>query len=328
METHKPKTLFGSISADEVVKQLDHQYKAEDIPQPKRLFDSNTSTMAVSGVYEMKPKSLLSNPTKNPKPTGPKSLLANATIRNRIEVSLEDLRKYNASDAILEKAKQQIAMTNVDELCLKYVLDWGSELQETHSKHLQEMMSLSTVDILGKTKTTIGELVQKMNELDVIGAMKDSWYKSKEKKVAELVTELKNLKTLADTLRADYLLDIHERADIMKDELTQLRGELDPFIITCSFFSEYEKDNFPKELYISRLSSLLATKASIGNDLVTIAVIISTYLVLIETINSIVRNEIPMWISNLTSVLSGNAADLTTIQATKTNIIDKLTKTL
>lgn len=292
------------------------------------MFGGDTKVQAVSGVYI--PKSLLDNPTKNPKPTGPRTLLVDAKIRKRIDVVIEDLQKFgeNAAVDVLKKSQQQILQTNIDELCLKYVLNWGSELQETHSRHLQEMMSLSTVPVLGETKSTIGSIIQKMNELDVVGAMKDSWYKSKDKKIAELQAELKILQAEAATLKPDYLLDIHERGEIMKDELKQLKADLDPYIITCSFFAAYKRDDFPSELYVSRLSSLLATKASIGNDLITIDSIIGTYLMLIETINSIIRNELPMWMSNLSSVLSGNAADITSIQTTKTNIINKLTKIL
>jgi len=316
-------------------------------PRPKSLFDGDMKTHAVSGVYVVKPYSLFDEVIekdlkrteeiktmltdlvpKGEKPTGPKTLLQDAKIRKRIDVTLEQLRKYNEDVKVIKVSQQQILETNIDELCLKYVLDWGSHLQSGHSLHLRELMAFSTADALSMAKSLIGELVQSMSELDVTKATKDSWFKSKEKKADELKDKLTELQDTAKKLRCDWLLSLHGEATELKKKLNALRNEMEPYIVTCSFFAEHDKDGFPKELYLTRLSSLLSTKASIGNDLLTMDAILATYVAVIETVNSIIRNELPMWISNFASVLSGNAADLTSLQTTKTNIINKLTKAL
>lgn len=318
-----PKNLFAGTSGAVITPTK----PCPPPPTPKVLFGSgDMKTHAVSGIYI--PTSLLDNPTKNPKPTGPKTLLQGAKIRKRIDVTVEQLRKYSEVVNVLKVSQQQILETNLDELNLRYVLDWGSGLQLQHSGYLQDLMNLSTAIALVESKTKLGQLVQSMGELDVQDATKDSWFKSKEKKVQAFMEKLKELQRVSRELRPDWLLSLHEEGMEVKKRLGELKTQLDPFIVTCSFFSEYDKDGFPKELYLTRLSSLLGTKASIGNDIATLDAILSTYVTVIETINSIVRNELPMWISNLSSVLSGNAADLTSLQTTKNNILTKLKQTL
>lgn len=295
-------------------------------PAPKSLFDE---VIEADRNRTAEIKTILSDlVSKGEKPTGPKTLLQDAKIRKRIDVTPEQLRKYTEDVKVIKVSQQQILETNIDELCLKYVLDWGAYLQTRHSLHLGELMAFSTADALSMAKTLIGELVQSMGELDVVKATKDSWFKSKEKKADELKDKLEGLQDTAKKLRCDWLLSLHGEAMEVKKKLEALRNEMEPFIVTCSFFAEYDKDGFPKELYLTRLSSLLSTKASIGNDILTMDAILATYVAVIETVNSIIRNELPMWISNFASVLSGNAADLTSLQTTKTNIINKLIKTL
>lgn len=288
--------------------------------RPKSLFDN--ATPAVSGVYI--PATIVVNGTRNDKPTGPKTLLTDAKIRKRIDVTIDQLRKYGEDVNVLKLSQQQIFQTNVDELCLNYVLDWGAHIQTGHSLLLQEVMALTTAPALLESKTLIGSIIHEMSSIDIMNATKDSWFKKKETKAANLMDKLKELKDIANKFRVDWLLSLHKEGTQMKTKYANLIKEISPYIITCSFFSEYDKDDFPKELYVTRLSSLLSTKASLGNDVSILDSILTTYVNVIETINSIVRNELPLWISNLTAVLAGNASDLTQIQLTQSKITNKL----
>lgn len=325
-DSHHPSQF--NMSSQPTVKNLFANQTQVPIvePTPKSLFP------AVSGVYVVPQdtfvvKSILASvQPKGEKPTGPKSLLSGAKVRNRIEATIEQLRKYNEPDNVLKIAQQQIRETNTDELCLKYVLDWGADLQKEHADSLEKMMTISTSPFLSSVKTTMGILVQAMGEIDVADATKDSLFRSKEKKVAKLMAVLNQLKSDADRLltTSQLVMDLHTLSGQLKKTFIDLGSKINPFIVTCSFFSEYEKDNFPKELYITRLSSLLSTKLSVGNDVKTMETISQTIVNIVDVINNILRNELPTWISNLNAVLAGNVADLSTVQTTQTKIANKL----
>lgn len=314
----EPKPLFSSLpngsgSSGKIIPTT-------PAPAPKSLFD--TTTKAVSGVMIVR--------GETPKPTAaPKSVLGNGKVRRRVEVELDDLRKYHNSVEILKKSRQQILETNLDELCLKYVLDWGSSLQKTHADYIQGIMQLSTAKSLELSKGLLAQIINSLGELDVVDATKDSWFKSKEKKVDNLMGEVKELQAKVNSLEshADNVMELHDLGVELKTHYKNLIEQIQPYIVSCSFFSEHEKDGFPKELYISRLSSLLSTEASIRNDVQLLESLLKSYLTLVETMNSIIRNELPMWCSNLVAVLTGKVADIASVQANKNSIIEKLKKT-
>lgn len=311
---HTVKNLFANQTPKPLIVES---------PSVKPMFPQGGGTVPTKGNQE--PKTILGNLTpKGEKPSGPKSILSGATIRKRIEATIEQLRKYNEPDNVLKIAQQQIRETNVDELCLKYVLDWGADLQKKHALHLEEMISISTSPVLTEVKTKMGSLIQLMGGIDVENATKDSLFKSKEKKVAKLLEVLKELKGEASNLSVDVVMNLHQNGTELKKNFQGLSSSINPFIVTCSFFSEYEKDDFPKELYITRLSSLLSTKMALGNDVKTMDALLETIVRIVDVVNNIIRNELPTWISNLSAVLAGNVSDITTIQTNQNNITSKL----
>ena len=84
-------------------------------------------------------------------------------------------------------------------------------------------------------------------------------------------------------------------------QINQLKESLDPIIISCQFFSEYVKDNFPNNLYISRYSGLLSTSLNLQQNIIQVEAFKKSLIELIDTILHVVLTDIPSWLSNCTN---------------------------
>lgn len=251
------------------------------------------------------------------------SIFSDAKIRKRIDIGVEELRHFHPDVSVLKKAHQQIIQTNVSELCYEFVLNWGADLQKKYADILQSIMELSNhPDILG-IKNSVATIIQRLHDLDLVSLNKKSWFTSKEDRIRKMMEEAISLRDVSSLLDPKPLFDLHKANKTIDDTLTKISEEMESYIVTCRFFSAYEKDDFPKELYIGRLSSLLSTKASINNDKQTINLMGNTLLHLIDVANNIARNEIPSWCSNFNSVIAGTM-DIDQLHQSKESILSKL----
>jgi hypothetical protein len=254
-------------------------------------------------------------------------IFKDAVIRRRVEVTLDDLRKYSNDDTILKKSMQQILETNIDDLCLKYVLDWGSDIQKAHAELIDEILNISTSPQLTSAKNTIIQIIQQLSEMDVEDVMKKSWLQSKESKIDKMKVAVTHLKQDAGSLSANELVNVHDKVEKIKKLLDKVKSVIEPYIITCSFYSEHQKDGFPNHLYISRLQSLLSTKLGIDNDKRTADHLGSAIISIVDTINNVMRNEIPLWCSNFSAVVVGSM-DIQTLKQSQEKILQKLQQSI
>lgn len=279
-------------------------------PERKSLF---SDAPALSGVVEIKNRN--------------SALFGDSKIRKRIEISLNDLQKYSQDQGVLQQSLKQILETNVDELCLTYVLNWGEDLQKRYTQQLQAILDLSTHIWISDAKTTINGLIEKLGELEPEDITKKSWFSSKEDRIDKMKTEMQGLQSKGMGIETRNLVSLHDAALDIKTVLNKISQQLEPYIITCQFFAEYVKDDFPNHLYISRLQSLLTTKLGIQSDVQTTELLMTTILNLVDGVNNVIRTEIPMWISNFSAVVVGSF-DINQLKQSQDKILQKLKQTV
>jgi hypothetical protein len=278
---------------------------------------------------DLRPSSIFSSTVeKKEKPisTPGRVLFGDAKIRKRIEVTLDELEKYSQDKSVLLKSQQQILQTNVDELCMKYVLSWGEAIQEKNSDILNRIFSLVNSDKILQIKNEIGQLVDHLNSCEL---KKSGLFRSKES-----ILESNNNKIIEIQAKSTLISQSLRFAESALEETQKINKEIDkqlieiePYIVTCSFFANYEKDDFPKELYISRLASLLQTKINFNSSKVAANTFYQTLVNLIDVANNTIKNEIPSWISNFLLFLTQDKSDATLLellQQQKQTLINKL----
>lgn len=252
------------------------------------------------------------------------SLLSGAKIRKRIEVTIEDLKKYNSDLKILAAARQQIISTNVDELNLQFVLEWGSEIQNSHSGILQKTLACVSDINISAAKNRIGQIVDLINSVSL---KKPGMFTSKEKHKENLMQKIQDITTAAAFLTSlvPNLFNLKKSVDSINKEIEELDYKIESYIITCSFFAEYEKDNFPTELYVSRLSSLLATKAAFQANKINNQSFSNTLITMIDALQNTVQTEIPLWQTNCINYLTNEDASCSvSFEEQKNKLLQKL----
>jgi hypothetical protein len=237
-----------------------------------------------------------------------------------------ELGKYSQDKSVLLKSQQQILQTNVDELCMKYVLNWGEIIQEKNSAILSRIFSLVNSDKILQIKNEIGQLVDHLNSCELkksgLFRSKESVLESNNNKIIEI--EAKSI-LISQSLR--FAESALEEIQKINKEIDEQLIEIEPYIVTCSFFANYDKNGFPKELYISKLASLLQTKINFNSSKVAAETFYQTLVNLIDVANNTVKNEIPSWISNFLLFLTQDKSDATlleSLQQQKEKLINKL----
>ena len=252
-----------------------------------------------------------------------KGVLKNAKVRRRIPVTEADLQKFSTDDKIITAAKTIVETTNVEELNIKVVLTIGSKVQESHKKIIDKLLKLSQDDVIGQVTRKISRIADFMQDIDKVsffgglfGDAKDSFrdkYSSMEGMITEIKQEIRGLMVLCDAAKA------------IEKDIKACLTEIEPWVVAVSYMAEYKADDFPTELFISRLSSLMSTLQMLKMNMEQQKLFYMFNLGLIDTINSIVLTDIPMWCNNyISSALQGNSNDTATLKKQKQEIIQKL----
>lgn len=320
---YKPKSLFDKTSAVATPR--------EDFFVPKPLFTNNPVSKAQeNNINKVNPLFGGSTPAKVvDKTVGPKVMFGGSKIRKRIELKIEDL-KYNATPEHIKEAHQLIISTNVDDINYEYVLNWGAEIQRKHQEVLDYLLNTALDKEATAAKGEILKLIQLINGVDFEAFNKTGLFQgSKESKLAkmkDLIGQVQSvssgLLTRLDSLKADW-----RTLTKVDEKIKQLSVELEPFIISCDFFSNYTKDNFPTALFLSRLTSLMSTKVTLLQNLQQQEMFERDSITLIDAIQGTIRTEIPMWQNNYINVLTnGSGGGIVGIQQEKETILSKLKK--
>lgn len=243
-------------------------------------------------------------------------LFGNSKIRNRIEVSINELKEYSNNPLFLSQARQQILMTNVDELCMEFVLRWGEDLQSKYKSILEETLSFISSDCIKNSKTLIGQVVDLLNSVN--------FKKNKFSFITDWLGEKDITAPLSEVCKKlesyiPAIFEIQKKVKNIDCEISKIADSLEPYIITSSFFSKYTKDGFPNELFISRLSSLLTTQNSIRASKISNDIFSKSLLSLISVIQDTTKTEIPLWLSNYIQYLT-NPQNAAILEEQKTKI--------
>lgn len=269
------------------------------------------------------PSSILSSYTPPvPKPVVG-TLFASQTVRKRIHASIDELKKFNQDEKILKAAQSLIAQTNVDDLKIDYVLTIGASIQEKHMSIAEQLLKLTISDSIKAINNVLIETVSCISNVRYNNAQREKTWLSKlvnneERELRKFVESKQQIMDRVMTLR-DSIKDVQSHindAGKLKGEISQLILDLEPVTIQCGFYSEYVKDDFPNELFISRYSSLLSTKGNLVANRMQVNSLCDGFINLNDGINQVVLADIPMWLSNCTT---SNTSD-----TTKDNIINNL----
>lgn len=273
---------------------------------PKQIIN-NQSNAQTKGVVAP----LFSNSAPVKKENGPRPLFSNATVRKRIEVKVEDLAKYSQDNDAIKVALQLILSTHVEKITHKEVLEWGAQIQKNHSELLESIFTIFNSPLIKKTKghfTVIVECLQKTappaKEKNLFGKLMDAITPDDVKMDVALLEMDKHIKELERS--QPELYGIKKQLDSLISELNRFNKELEPLIISCSFFGDYQKDDFPYQLFLSRLSSLLSAKGTIATNLQQVKLFNDNVSNFIDSLSNVLLTDIPMWKTNyLTSLTNG-----------------------
>lgn len=257
--------------------------------------------MSIKPLFDSSPRPLFESPKKS----GPSILFSDSKIRNRINVSAADLEPFSTDSFVINKSIQQILTTNQENLCLEFVLNWGSALQKEHQKTLENFFILSQSAEVSESQDLVGRLVEGLLEIK-LDNIKDSFFCSKENKIKKVAAQIEDLKVFSASFvdKSKILFDIREKVRELVNKNSQISADLEPFIVTCSFFSRYQQEGFPNELYIGRLESLLNTKIALAADKLNFDLFSKTLIKLTESVLDTVRSELPLLQSMLISCLT------------------------
>ena len=303
--------------------------------QPKSLFSKPSPK---PDIQVSSNKSIFSKPTAKTeivKPVGPQMVFGSgAKIRKRIQIEKEELFKYSTDEITLRAALNLILTTNLDELKLEYVLAWGSDIQKEHKKVLENLLGLYQSKDIQKCKELFGEIIAFLEKLNPVEFLKekiwDKFLSTKEGKEKIFQDNFAGLQSKISMLESNIpnLVNLQKISHELDEQIKNLQGQINPYIISCSFFAEYNKDDFPTGLFISRLSSLLSTQSTLISNKEQRKIFDRSIVDLIDGMQNILLTEIPSWYSNYISVLSqGLQKDnlaVANLAQQQDNIINKL----
>jgi hypothetical protein len=258
--------------------------------------------------------------TRKPVEKGKVSLLSGSVVRKRIDVSLEDLDSFSSDLAVKKQALKMILEINLDNLKPEFVLTVGQEFQENHKSITEKCFSTINSPVIQDIRKQLSILLEYIEEaehpssqnavLAKIGFLKEK----AEKSFSDSLDKIKEISNDLSRYQSD-LADYLAFCGTTKNLLNSLQSSMTPVIVMCEFFSGYQKDNFPKELFISRLTALLTTTNSINSNILQIELFKDSVISLKETISQSILTDIPMWLSNCLN------------QQQKQDIISKLKQT-
>lgn len=256
-------------------------------------------------------------------------MFADSKVRKRIDVQLSDLSYPGASPVTLKAAHQIIQFTNQDDLNYEFVLGWGAEPQIAHEALLQRLLNSAVEKEAGAAKSGVLGIVGLLESIDLEGLHKTGIFQSRESKLAKLNDTLSKVRVAGNALVSQLptLKQSLSSIDGMEREFLAIQERLEPYIISCDFFTRYQQPGFPNELFVGRLSSLLNTKVTIQSNLQQRAILEQAALNLVTTIQDTIRTDIPSWLSAVIGCLtSGHQSG--TLALDRSTLISKLKSTL
>lgn len=213
------------------------------------------------------------------KAEGPKVLFGGAEVRKRIDVKIGDLE---GKDEFKKEALNIILTSNLEKVDYKRVLEFGGGEQAAHQQILQSLLSVFNSPEVHDIKNVLNEAVDCLKPKGFLG------------KFFEKEPDIQGLEQ-----GKPILYQLKEDCGKIHRELIQLGNKLEPLIIACLFFSKYQKDGFPNELFVGRAASLITTQSTIQTNLQQEEIFSQGINNLIDCINNFLLNDFPIFQTNL-----------------------------
>lgn len=234
---------------------------------------------------------------------GQVSLLSTGTIRKRINVTDADLQKYSSDASTVSQAIKLIQQTNLDDLKLEYVMSIGQHEQEKHATLVKEILELSSDASVATCQNKLIELIELLEKSD----NENGWFESikffREKKQDAFKSNMNVINAISQelSLLLPNLQMLMHSCDKKMLNVRELHKLIQPIIVQCSFFSEYQKDEFPSHLFLSRLTGLMGTQSTLKINEIQVDTLKKTIIDLVDTISQVVLTDLPLWISSCTN---------------------------
>ena len=233
-----------------------------------------------------------------------KTVLFNTSVGlSQIDVKDTDLIKFSDSKDVRRKAIAFILQTNINNPKLEYVMSIGQPEQERHRIIAETCMKLSVHDTLKACQSKLTDLIKLVTETEHpsqqngILSKFSAFRENAEEKFQNNLTKIKAVSSELSTLSGGLQTLIQTGKKVIV-EINKLAADLEPIIISCQFFSEYEKGDFPNNLYVSRLTGLLTTRLSLNQNTIQLQSLEQNTIGLIDTIAQVVLTDIPQWMTN------------------------------
>lgn len=240
--------------------------------------------------------------SRKPVENGSVSIFSSRVVRKRIPVQLSDLDRCTGSLSDKKKAIDIILQTNVDNLKIDYVMSIGGVQQEAHKTIAEKCLMLSSHTLLKRCQDgvlTLIDLLEKTVHPSKAGFLAKLGGASE----ASFEQNLNQIKVLSKQLQSlgDALNDLLKECKEIYKEIDRLITDLAPFVISCEFFGEYTKEDFPSHLFLSRLTGLLTTINSARHNTLQVKTLEQSIIHLIDTIVHVVLTDLPQWLTHCTN---------------------------
>ncbi len=311
----EPKVLLFASQQEENTKT---QQEGSNVPKPKVLFGEAKAPSTV--------------PARPEKPSVTVLFSTEASIRRKIEVSVEVLRTIDANidDATsLQKAKEMISFFNFEDGRDEKFFSFGTREQEENSKLAHRILEISSNEAFEKTKRSITEIINTMNSLDrdlLLGTKKNifSFLKPKEnisprEKLRVMLEDTK--KRIVEIQQyLPILIELRDETKHLHTSIPHLIRTVDAAIVAGKYLSSYgaslknnhdtthglqktDKLDTALSLLGDRVQSLGITKMGLFQAMQQLEIQERGLTLTIQNIQEVTLTLLPTWQSTISSIM-------------------------
>lgn len=252
----------------------------------------------------------------SPKVRGP--TVVPGVQRQRIEVTLSDLRKLSSqtTEEVLGKALHILEVVVVERLTDRKAILWGHDLQQGYSGLVSETLSLSQADVLVRVTAYLNrmmEILEAINLQEIYGTESAgviTQYFRKGNAKVDTLDELESARAELDHLLRlmgdafNQLVALKEKLETQSSRIDELGNEVEASALAAQFLSLHLHSTRPDltQRFTERSMSLTATLAQIRGSSSMREIQIEQPLRLISAIQNVALVTLPGWIGSITAI--------------------------
>lgn len=264
------------------------------------------------------------------KNTEPKIVFKGAVQRKQIIISeLEIAQKFpQLTESQLTQVGDLIRSTVITST--EQVSEFGLQYQKNLSKLLDKELSFIQGSAIDGAKSDMGLIVSQLSNFDIdstsllqraksIFTNKFEQFKSNYSKLEATIISLDNKIPSLKSLRSL----IEDNANVSKE----IESNVAVYIAAATFLLNFADDTY-KAVFEKRIIDLTTCRATIESNKLQRKMTIDVINSMIENVNSVIGTELPLWKTNVISLLSTktSSVSLQDLVNKQSEIINKLTK--